>query len=113
MNQPKTLDQHVFDLLDVVNDLRERVEALESTKVGRKKKALLRPHEVGVCALNEDPESEVNSPPCFDSATCPDSSIYRYQQGCRGTACVEKNHDYYVEYRAKKKQKEEVDSDEG
>lgn len=51
---------------------------------GRKPQPLLST-EVGVCGL---------SPEC-DSATCSAGTIYRFQQGCRGTKCVLENTAYY------------------
>lgn len=46
---------------------------------------------VNVCALDET----------RDSAACEDATVYRYQQGCRGVACVREYRDYYARYRKK------------
>lgn len=82
-----------------LSELTNRLAALEKTlqdikasKPGRKGRPLLT-SEVGVCGLD----------PTRDSAQCQDSTIYRYQQGCRGTACVEINRNYYNDYRAKQR----------
>lgn len=72
--------------------LEQAVMDIKSSKPGRKGKPLLT-SEVGVCGLD----------PTRDSAQCQDSTIYRYQQGCRGTACVEINRNYYNDYRAKQR----------
>jgi hypothetical protein len=72
--------------------LEQRVAFLEKERPGRK----MRPNlssQVGVCGI--DPEQ--------DSKKCPNASIYRYQQGCQGDACVKINREYYTAYRAKKK----------
>ena len=61
---------------------------------GRKSKPLLQ-REPGVCGLD----------PSCDSAQCDAANVYRYQQGCLGTACVEKNREYYAEYRERRRQR--------
>lgn len=78
-----------------ITDLEERVESLEKQKrPGRKASPMLAPNQPGVCAL--DPEC--------DSALCEQKSVFRYQQGCRGTACVDKNRSYYAEYRKSRRE---------
>lgn len=61
---------------------------------GRKAKPVLH-REPGVCGLD----------PTCDSATCEAANVYRYQQGCLGTACVERNREYYAEYRERRRQR--------
>jgi hypothetical protein len=68
-----------------VGELRTRIATLESERPGRKPKPLLAIKEADVCAI--DPDS--------DSTTCPYSSIYRYQSGCWGTRCRQKQHEAY------------------
>jgi hypothetical protein len=63
----------------------KRIEALEASRPGRKAKPLIALRQDGVCAVN----------PEIDSTTCEDSSIFRYQQGCHGTACKAKQHAAY------------------
>lgn len=77
---------------DRISSLEQRVAFLEKERPGRKMKPNI-VSEAGVCGIN----------PGIDSATCPDASIYRYQQGCQGTSCVGINRDYYAAYRAKQK----------
>ena len=72
--------------------LETEVALLRKAKPGRKPRIIeseLR--KPGVCAIT----------PEMDSAECPDANVYRHQQGCRGTACVQVNTNYYEEYRAK------------
>ena len=79
-------------LLERVAALEKQVDFLSKERPGRKMKPNLK-SSPGVCGLD----------PHRDSTTCPDASIYRYQQGCQGDKCVKINHDYYAEYRAKRK----------
>ena len=81
------------DLAARVAELEERMHQLEASRPGRKARKLERPMEAGVCGL---------APEC-NSNECEDSSVYRYQLGCRGGACVKKNSVYYAEYRRKRK----------
>lgn len=81
-----------------VDRLRERIEYLESSRPGRKKKPIVA-KEKGVCGID----------PSRDSTTCPDANLYRHQQGCRGAACCAANTGYYAEYRAKNKKTPEVE----
>lgn len=74
-----------------LDQLEEDVASLKKNKPGRRAKVLTNLRQSGVCALHED----------MDSAECPDANVYRHQQGCRGTACVKANQEYYAEYRAK------------
>lgn len=68
-----------------VGELRTRVETLESERPGRKPKPLLAIKQRDVCAI--DPDS--------DSTKCPFASIYRYQSGCHGAKCRQKQHEAY------------------
>lgn len=70
------------------------VRFAKSRPSGRKAKPVLQ-REPGVCGLD----------PSCDSATCDAANVYRYQQGCLGTACVEKNREYYAEYRERRRQR--------
>lgn len=75
-----------------VSALEQRVSFLEKERPGRR----MRPNvtsQSGVCGID----------PSCDSKTCPDASIYRYQQGCQGDRCTEINRAYYADYRAKKR----------
>ena len=63
----------------------KRIAALEASRPGRKAKPLIALRQDGVCAVSPD----------IDSSTCPDSSIFRYQQGCHGVACKTKQHTAY------------------
>jgi hypothetical protein len=78
--------QQEYDLTGLL----QRVESLEKERPGRRMRPLLA-SDPGVCGL--DPENS--------SDTCEGASIYRYQQGCRGDACVKVNREYYAEYRRK------------
>lgn len=75
-----------------VERLEQQVEFLEKKRPGRRLQPIV-VTESGVCGLD----------PSCDSKTCKKSSIYRYQQGCLGDACVTANREYYAEYRARKK----------
>lgn len=77
---------------DRITALEKRVEFLEKERPGRRMKPNV-VSQAGVCGID----------PGQDSATCANASIYRYQQGCRGTACVTIHRDYYTEYRAKRR----------
>jgi hypothetical protein len=59
------------------------------------KPAFRRSTERGVCMLGHDP-----------SAGCPQASLGRFQGGCRGDGCLEKQRTYYKEYRARQKAEE-------
>lgn len=84
---------HELSLEDRVTVLEDEVERLKTKQQpGRKKVPMLAPHQPGVCGLDPD----------CDSAECEQFSVYRYQQGCRGTACVGRNREYYAENRAAK-----------
>lgn len=73
--------------------LEEKVEFLSKSRPGRRFKPNVVTQE-GVCGIN---------PEC-DSTACTDATIYRYQQGCRGAACVKINREYYSQYRAARRQ---------
>jgi hypothetical protein len=81
--------------LDVVEErldvLETEVASLKRNKPGRRAAVLTNLHQPGVCAMHEG----------IDSAECPNANVYRHQQGCRGTACVRENSEYYAGYRAK------------
>ena len=81
------------DLVARLAALEERVQQLEDSRPGRKAQKL-ESTEVGVCGLE----------PGRDDVSCEDASVYRYQQGCRGQACVRANSEYYAEYRRRKKE---------
>lgn len=68
--------------------LETRVKALEDNRPGRKGRPILISQD-GVCALV----------PGRDSSICEEASLYRRQQGCKGTACIRKASEYYAEYR--------------
>jgi hypothetical protein len=87
-------------LRDDITALKRRVETLESERPGRKAKPMII-RDVGICGLDPD----------IDSADCPDASVYRYQQGCRGTGCVSANRQYYSDYRQKSKKVEKPSED--
>jgi hypothetical protein len=76
--------------------LEKRIALLEKERPGRKMKPNI-VSEPGVCGINPD----------TDSSSCADASIYRYQQGCQGTKCVQINRDYYAQYRARQKAERE------
>ena len=81
------------ELEQTVEDLKSRTELLEQrNRAGRKPKPLLST-DAGTCGI--DPES--------DDKACPNASVYRYQQGCRGASCVDVNQTYYAQYREKRK----------
>jgi hypothetical protein len=80
--------------------LEARIDFLEKERPGRRMKPNIT-SKPGVCGIN--PEQ--------DSKTCPDASIYRYQQGCQGAKCGQINRDYYAEYRAKKKKEAQPTSE--
>jgi hypothetical protein len=86
-----TTDIEHVSLEERIFALEQKVINLEKERPGRRKKPIA-VSQAHVCGVN----------PGIDSAECPDSSIYRYQQGCRGDTCVQINRDYYSEYRAKK-----------
>ena len=83
-------------LRDDVDALNVRITAMEARKARKPK--TLQVSEAGTCGLN----------PEINSAVCPNSSLYRFQQGCLGTACVEKNRQYYADRRAKKKSEQQA-----
>lgn len=80
-----------------VAGLEQKISLLEKERPGRR----IKPNMIkqkGVCGLD----------PTRDSATCPDASIYRHQNNCRGTLCEKINADYYQKYRAKKRETQAV-----
>lgn len=71
--------------------LEDRVARLEGGRSGRKALPIVITCE-GTCGVTASTASE----------ECEHASIYRHQQGCRGTACVEITRAYYKDYREKK-----------
>jgi hypothetical protein len=67
-------------------------QAQRPQKPGRKAKLMVQTNSPGVCGLDPD----------RDDTTCPDAGVYRYQQGCKGTACVAANTAYYANRRRQK-----------
>lgn len=84
-SQPKESPEDTQALRYAVTALEQRVEALEANRPGRKAKPLVALRQDGICAVSPD----------IDSVTCPDASIFRYQQGCHGDKCKAKQHDAY------------------
>ena len=72
--------------------VKQQLAALEAKRPGRKRVPIV-VSEVGICGI--DPER--------DAASCPDASIYRRQQGCKGTACMNVTSAYWASYRNKEK----------
>ena len=101
MRDITSLQEQVADLQEQVADLRERVLKIESSRPGRKGTPVI-VSEKGVCGLD----------PACDSETCERASVYRWQKGCRGTACAEKNSAYYSDYRRKQRGTNVVEVDE-
>lgn len=82
--------------IDEIQDLRYQVHQMgfQIAELAALLKVRSRPTKVSlvnICALDEE----------RNSAECPDSTVYRYQQGCRGVACVREYRDYYSDYRKK------------
>jgi hypothetical protein len=85
--------EQLIDLVEKQSSrLNDAYEVIEHYKASRKGLPIL-VKEDKVCGV--DPER--------DSTSCPDASLYRHQQGCRGTMCVVKSREYYSEYRASRK----------
>lgn len=82
-------DEELAGLRRRVDSLEARMEAQENrTKPGRKAKPFLVSEE-GKCALD----------PNRNSVSCPDASLYRRTQGCKGTACAVISSEYYKDRR--------------
>jgi hypothetical protein len=77
---------------DRLSALEKRISVLESERPGRKPQPLLAIRQRGICGLD----------PSRDSAKCKESSIYRYQNGCHGDACREKQHKAYERRKLRK-----------
>lgn len=101
----------VAELADRVDSLEERLDSLENApRPGRKAKKMIAPNKPGVCGLvgSTKSEEEWEKDPVASKADlkcseeCEDASIYRYQKGCKGTACVRINSEYYTKYRRQK-----------
>ena len=73
-----------------VGDLKVRVKSLESERPGRKPLPLVVFKQRDVCSIEPD----------SNSAVCPYASVYRYQHGCHGILCREKQHDAYERRKA-------------
>jgi hypothetical protein len=71
--------------------LRERITLLEKKRPGRKAKPMKALREYNICAIE----------PSRDSETCPDASIFRYQVGCHGAACRNKQRESYQRRKAR------------
>ena len=89
-SEPKGSVEDTQALRYAVTALEQRVEALEAERPGRKAKPLVALRQDGVCAVSPD----------IDSSTCPDASIFRYQQGCHGNKCKAKQHAAYERRKA-------------
>jgi hypothetical protein len=77
-------------------DLEARVTTLEAQmQEVLAKPAFKKRTERGVCALGFEP-----------SAECPSATLGRFQGGCHGFGCLQKQQMYYKEYRARKKAEE-------
>jgi hypothetical protein len=64
--------------------MEQRVSTLEGKRPGRKAKPVIVSEE-HVCGVE----------PGRDSATCPDASLYRRHQKCKGDRCVQIADEYY------------------
>lgn len=80
------------DIVTEIDAINIRIEALLNER-RRKSVATVEVREANVCGLH----------PEIDSTVCPSANVYRFQQGCLGTSCVEKNRQYYADRRAKKR----------
>jgi hypothetical protein len=78
-------------MMALITNLTVRVETLEKERPGRKPLPVVVSEE-HVCGVD----------PSRDSATCPDASLYRRQQKCKGDRCVSISQEYYAERRATK-----------
>lgn len=88
----KTTEQRLAALEQQTTALVQRVNTLEGARPGRKAKPMVSLRVKGVCAID----------PTRDSATCPDHSIFRYQKGCHGTACLKEQQDAYERRKTRK-----------
>lgn len=86
----KVLEERVTELERLVAALVSELEEVKARRPGPKPAKLVASKQPGVCAIEPD----------CDSTVCDKASIYRYQQGCQGTACVIKNNDYYAARRS-------------
>lgn len=94
------LTQRVSQLEHTAEAHEQRITSLEKERPGRKPVPILVSEE-GVCGI--DPER--------DSKTCPDASIYRAQQKCKGTACTKIYREYYADRRSDKRKSVKVEID--
>lgn len=97
-----TLVKHQEAIVQRLDDLRDEVDALniriEASRAHKRRAKVPLVSEVNVCGLH----------PEVDSAVCPNANVYRFQQGCMGTSCVEKNRQYYADRRAKKRAEQQA-----
>ena len=89
------LSRRMDDVRDELDALNSRLEAA-STRRRRPKVQVV--SEINVCGLH----------PEIDSGVCPSANVYRFQQGCLGTSCVEKNRQYYADRRARKRAEQQA-----
>jgi len=94
------LTQRVAQLEQAVEGHDQRIVSLEKERPGRKPVPILVSEE-GVCGVDPD----------RDSATCPDASIYRAQQKCKGTRCTKIYREYYADRRNDKRKEVKVEID--
>lgn len=70
------LQTTIASLVTRLDGFESRLESVEGGRSGRRKRPML-VSAPGTCGL--DPQR--------DSTTCPDASMYRRNQGCKGEAC--------------------------
>lgn len=87
--------QGINDLHGEILDLKERIDKLEdAVKNGTRKPKV--DGEPGICAVTGDPVGQ----------ECSSSTVYRYQRGCKGAACLELGRQYYRDYYVANRSKE-------
>jgi hypothetical protein len=87
--------QGINDLHGEILDLNERIDKLEDdVKNGTRKPKV--DGEPGICAVTGDPVGQ----------ECSSSTVYRYQRGCKGAACLELGRQYYRDYYVANRSKE-------
>jgi hypothetical protein len=80
------------DLEARVARLETEVADLQSERSGRRAKPIVASID-GVCGVD----------PSRDSSACPDASLYRRQQGCKGSGCKAEASRYWSNYRRGKR----------